>query len=242
MAFTAKYLPDPFYLQGTQRVSLRGKIFREVVANLLVHREFANAYPAKFIIERDGVHTENWNRPHHHGLLVPGKALPYPKKPVMARFFREMGLAEELGSGLRNAFQFVPEYSGGGKPVFEEGDVFRCLIPVPASFFEQPNGKKRGGDTEKESPDTVNDTVKRIYDTVNDGVSEGIKQRFVRIISTLWERPGLKSSAIAAQLQVTEVTIRRDIQKISSLVRFQGAPKTGGYYLTKDFGEKLSEL
>ena len=29
MAFVEKHLPDKFYLQGTQRISLREKIFRE---------------------------------------------------------------------------------------------------------------------------------------------------------------------------------------------------------------------
>lgn len=39
MAFVAKHLPDKFYLEGDQRVSLRSKIFREVAANMIVHRE-----------------------------------------------------------------------------------------------------------------------------------------------------------------------------------------------------------
>lgn len=150
MAFAAKHLPDPFFLQGTQRVSLRDKIFREVVANLLVHREFANAYPAKLVIEKSGVYTENWNRPHHHGLLLPGKTTPFPKNPVIARFFKEIGLVEELGSGLRNAFRFVSEYSGGKDPVFDEQDVFRCIIPLPASAVTANNNQGSNQDGNQE--------------------------------------------------------------------------------------------
>ena len=41
------------YIEGTQRVSIRNKIFREVCANLLIHKEFSSAYPAKLIIEND---------------------------------------------------------------------------------------------------------------------------------------------------------------------------------------------
>jgi len=33
MNFVEKHLSDKFYLQGTQRISLRDKIFREVIAN-----------------------------------------------------------------------------------------------------------------------------------------------------------------------------------------------------------------
>jgi ATP-dependent DNA helicase RecG len=36
MAFVAKHLPDKFYLEKDQRVSLRDKIFREVISNILI--------------------------------------------------------------------------------------------------------------------------------------------------------------------------------------------------------------
>src|SRR3972149_2901753 len=50
MDFTVKHLPDKFYMEGDQRVSLRAKIFREVVANLIVHREYTSGLAATFII------------------------------------------------------------------------------------------------------------------------------------------------------------------------------------------------
>jgi ATP-dependent DNA helicase RecG len=50
MGFVAKHLPDKFYMEGDQRVSLRTKIFREIVANLIVHREYTNAQPCTFVI------------------------------------------------------------------------------------------------------------------------------------------------------------------------------------------------
>ncbi|HMH21158.1 MAG TPA: hypothetical protein VK563_05260 [Puia sp.] len=59
MAFIAKHLPNKFYLEGVHSVSLRSKLFLEVVSNLLIHSEFANRFPAKLIIEKDRVYTEN---------------------------------------------------------------------------------------------------------------------------------------------------------------------------------------
>lgn len=104
MAFIAKHLPDKFYQEGTQRISLRDHIFREVIANLLVHREFTNAFPAKMIIEKNGVTTENWNRPHGNGLINAALFSPFPKNPVIAKFFKEIGWAEELGFGCEKQF------------------------------------------------------------------------------------------------------------------------------------------
>lgn len=37
MQFIAKHLNDKFYLEGDQCVSLRDKIFRGVISNLLIH-------------------------------------------------------------------------------------------------------------------------------------------------------------------------------------------------------------
>jgi ATP-dependent DNA helicase RecG len=132
MAFIAKHLPDKFYLEGVHSISLRNRLFREIVGNLIIHREFANRFPAKLIIEKDRVYTENWNRPHGWGLIDPLNFAPYPKNPVIAKFFREIGRADELGSGVRNLFKYGPEYTHGGIPELIEGDVFKASIPLRA--------------------------------------------------------------------------------------------------------------
>lgn len=62
MQFIAKHLNDKFYLEGDQRVSLRDKVFREAISNLLIHREFSNPFPAKLVIEADRVNIENGNK------------------------------------------------------------------------------------------------------------------------------------------------------------------------------------
>lgn len=51
--FGEKHLNDHFYLEGDQRISIRGHILREVIGNLLIHREFTNPFPAKFVIDRE---------------------------------------------------------------------------------------------------------------------------------------------------------------------------------------------
>ncbi len=43
--------------------------------------------------------------------------------------FREIGLADELGSGMRNTYKFTKLYSGG-VPQFLEGDIFKTIIPL----------------------------------------------------------------------------------------------------------------
>lgn len=130
IAFVRKHLPDKFYQEGVQRISLRDHIFREVISNVLIHREFTNAFPAKLIIENDRVLTENWNRPHGNGLIDPSSFSPFPKNPIIAKFFKEIGRVDELGSGIRNTFKYCSLYGSNKPPEFIEGDIFKTIIPV----------------------------------------------------------------------------------------------------------------
>ena len=62
MKFIQIHTSDKFFLINNNNTSIRDIIAREVVANILVHRDFSSAFPAKLIIEKDWVKTENWCR------------------------------------------------------------------------------------------------------------------------------------------------------------------------------------
>ena len=136
MQFIAKHLNDTFYLEKDQRVSLRDTIFREIVSNILVHREFSNPFPAKLIIEKQRVFVENSNKPHGNGTIDPANFSPFPKNPTIAKFFKEIGRVDELGSGIRNTYKYKKIYSGA-EPTFVEGDVFKSIIPLVSQATEQ---------------------------------------------------------------------------------------------------------
>jgi ATP-dependent DNA helicase RecG len=123
---------DRFHLMDGQSVSLRSKISRELVSNILVHREYTSAYPAKIIIERDRIVTENWSLPKVPGRIDPNNFAPYPKNPLLAHFFINIGRADVLGSGVRNLYQFTKLYSGG-EPELIDGDVFKTIVPLSLS-------------------------------------------------------------------------------------------------------------
>jgi len=130
IAFIQKHLPDPFFLEGIERISIRDAIFREVASNILIHREYRNAFPAKLIIEYGQVRTENSNKPHGFGVLNPATFTPFPKNPVIGAFFREIHRADELGSGMRKMMRYGKSY-GDADPEMIEGDVFRIVVKVP---------------------------------------------------------------------------------------------------------------
>ena len=145
IAFGQKHLNDPFVLEGIQRVSARDKILREVVSNSLAHRDYSSGFVSKFIIEANRIYLENPNRANGYGILQLSNFSPYPKNPAISKVFREIGLADELGSGMRNTYKYTKLYSGG-VPEFCEGDMFKITIPLKQTI-EQVTGQ----DTEQKS-------------------------------------------------------------------------------------------
>lgn len=129
ITFGEKHLNNTFHLEGMQSVSARDHILREIVSNLLMHRDFSSEYVAKMVIEKDKLYTENANLSHGYGILNLATFDPFQKNPPISKVFREIGLADELGSGMRNTYKYTKMYSGG-EPQFVDGDVFRITIPL----------------------------------------------------------------------------------------------------------------
>jgi ATP-dependent DNA helicase RecG len=234
MGFLAKHLPDKFFLEGTVRISLRSKIFREVVANLLVHREFTSGYPARLIIYADRVETLNANRPHTYGRLLPETFSPFTKNPVIAKFFTQLGHMDELGSGILNVNRYLPHYAPGKEPVFEEGDVFKMVIPLAteAGRGAAVTGKRDG--VNEGISDGVNEGLfEGAIEGAVKGLSGGVKQRLAHLMRAIAASPGIKVADLVQVDDVSERTIRENLKILidAGLVVYKGSKKSGGYEL-----------
>jgi len=137
MEFISRHTLDRFFLIDDQRVSVRNWIARELVSNLLVHREYSKGFLARLIIEKDRIYAENWNRSNVHGRIDPNDFSPDAKNPLLAWFFVNIGRADYMGSGVRNLYKYTKIYSGG-EPELIEGDIFKTIIPLTG--ITSPNG------------------------------------------------------------------------------------------------------
>lgn len=70
----------------------------KVIGNILVHRDYSSAFPAKVIIEKDWLKTENWCIPRRHGNIMSDEFTPYPKNPVIQQFFANIGRTDSNAS------------------------------------------------------------------------------------------------------------------------------------------------
>lgn len=129
MQFVQKHTNDKFHLEGSHSVSIRDKIARELCSNLLIHREFSSGITSRIIITPNDIYTENPNVPRMRGFITLNNCIPYSKNPKIAKIFREIGLADELGSGVRNITNYSKVYSGD-EPIFEDGEIFKAKVPL----------------------------------------------------------------------------------------------------------------
>ena len=161
-AFMRKSLPDSFHAENGTAVSARDWIVRELVSNILVHREYSSPVPAQIIISDEGIETRNASRPVFEGEIDLDNFTPVPKNPVIADVFMQIGLAEELGSGVRNLRKYTKLYSGG-EPRFHDGLMFTAFVPVRERDAEHENkvGRK-SGEVADVAAISIEDAVKRL--------------------------------------------------------------------------------
>jgi len=208
--FMAKHTLDRFYLMDGQSVSIRSKIAREIVSNSLVHREYSSAFPAKIIIEKDRIVTENWNLPKHYGIINPKNFTPYPKNPILANFFVNVGRADSLGSGVRNLYKFSKIYTGEDPKLIED-DVFRTIIPIILSDNLSDKLEMSDNLSDKlEMSDNLSDKLK-ISDNFKDNLSDILSdKKYLERILTHINSEGEISATIAAKIiNRSQATARR---------------------------------
>ena len=204
--FGQKHLNDLFVLDGIVNVNARDRILREIVSNTLAHRDFSSGFPAKMIIDDEKITVENSNLAHGMGALDLQKFEPFPKNPTISKVFREIGLADELGSGMRNTYKYTQLYSGQN-PLFEEGDIFRTIIPLKKIATQ-----KVGGDNVAQG--VVHDKI---------ALAEFIKEK-VR------SNDRVTRKAIADEAGVSVKTIERAIKEIDNL-NYVGSGNNGHWEL-----------
>ena len=190
MEFGHKHLLDKFFLEDDQRKSLRNIITREMIANTLIHREYTSSYQAKFVIEKERMYVENANRASQNIVITPDNMEPIPKNPIIASFFRNIGYADQLGSGVRNLFKYSKFYSGND-PEFIEGDIFKIIVPLDE------------GNREEQTTQSVTQTTQSKENDPEKNIMELIEQN-----------PFLSQKQMAEKLNLNKNTLKYYIKKM----------------------------
>lgn len=214
--FIEKHTNDKFFLINGQSVSVRNFIARELVSNILVHRDFSNPFPAKIIIEKDKIITENWNKTQHMGRIDLENFTPYPKNPIIAKFFVNIGYADSLGSGVRNLYKYSKIYSNS-EPLIQENDIFRTTVFLDEVSMRAPI--TQSDDSIVHQPCTNRAPV--VHQSRSDNVEE--------LYLALKENPTATVNDLCLKLGIAERTVKKyiSILKEKNLIERVGNNKTG---------------
>lgn len=82
---------------------------------------------------------------------------PYPKNPKLANFFKEIGLADELGSGIKKITKYNKIYTGE-VPCFKDDDIFKVVVPLEVNKMS----------LEKEHSLDLDETKEKLYNFIKE--------------------------------------------------------------------------
>lgn len=216
--FAQKHLPDKFFMEGVQTVSLRDKIVREMVSNILMHREFTSTYVSKIVIEKEQIFSENPCRARSHFELTPDTFTPNSKNPIIASFFNNIGYADELGSGTRNLFKYTKLYSGKNPRMIED-DIFQVFIPLDENYSADFDIRPLSPTAEKiEKPETELSDVQK------------------KIIVLMKKNPKITAEQMSTKLKISTRAVQSHIKILrdSGKVVRTGGNKFGTWVVRKD--------
>lgn len=210
---------------------------REGVMNALVHREYGLVSSAlSIIIYPDKLEITNSGKSPYKQKELIKSHLSMPYNPDIAHMVFLRGFIEKIGRGTIMIADACKK-AGLKAPVWDIGEQ-----TVKLTFYSKTKlGGAVDGAKEKYDAvnDAVNDAVKRgIVDAVSDAVSDALCDA-VNTIAT--DDKGATIMQIMEGTGKSNAQVKRylHILKTLELIEFQGAAKTGKYYLTEKMKAKL---
>jgi ATP-dependent DNA helicase RecG len=215
IAFIKKHLKVEYIITGepqrTERFDYPLDAIREIVVNMVVHRDYRDSSASIVKIFDDRIEFYNPGK-LHGGItvqdLLSGNYVSKSRNKLIAKAFKEAGVIERYGSGIIRVCKICREY-GVKKP----------------DFYEISNGFQVILYNEKVTD--VTDNVTDVTDNVTDNVTDRTKE----ILNLIMENDKITISEITKHIGVAKRTISRDIEKLKkdNLLERVGTEK-GGYW------------
>lgn len=153
------------------------------------------------------MYTENANRATSNGFITLDNLDPNPKNPVIASFFRNIGRADRLWSGVHKLFKYTKLYSGKD-PVFQEDDVFCIVVPLDDSYsFDMGIGSET-----KSATDATNYATNHATDATN--LSASLSEDEQRVLNAIRSNPKITQKQLQEVTGITLGTIKRLLPRL----------------------------
>ena len=198
------------------------------------------------MITKSAVIAENANVPNGEGPINMDNFKPFPKNPIIAKFFMQLGRFDELGSGILNINKYCKAYSGIEFPEFIEGSVFKTIIPLDENLVEDDTLPEKIAivDAVNDEKDDAVSAKIAIVDAVNNRIRskwETTKKRLAEELIYIFDHGEIKLPELIQQFNVERAQAQRDMAELKRhrLVIFRGSPKMGTYQIHPMFLEEI---
>jgi len=224
------------------------KALQEGVINALMHRDYSShsssvaisIYPDRFVISNSGHLPSGWK-----GTDLKKDHRSVPNNPDIAHIVFLRGLIDKLGRGTIKIVELCKK-EGLKDPEWKPDiDGVTLTFNGPKTLAAKKGTAKSDGVNDGVN-DGVSDGVNRLLDDgVNDGlidgVSDGVRVEIIKIVELIIAKEGANALDIATKRGKSKPSIERYLRtaKEAGIIEFKGAPKTGGYFLTKKMQSKL---
>lgn len=134
--------------------------------------------------------------------------------------FKQMGRADELGSGTKNLYHYTRLYSNSDHTI-EDGDTFITTVPLDDDFSLDKVGVNetiKGTDVPIiKTCETINETINDLDETTNEMIEAN---------------QGIGLLDLTSKIGKSRATVARALSRLakSGRIEYRGSKKTGGYY------------
>ena len=213
--FIKKHLMVEYIITGepqrTERFDYPLNAIREIVINMIVHRDYRDSSASIIKIFDDRIELFNPGKLFGNltiADLLSNNYISQTRNKLIAKAFKEIGLIERYGSGIRRVLNICKDY-GVKKPLFEE----------ISNGFMVTLFKQKVADTDK------------VTDKVTDNLTENQK----RIILLIQLNRRITTNELADTILISQRKIKENIRKLKEkgLIKRLGSAKGGHWEIIK---------
>ena len=153
MDFVTRHLESSFEIKGRERdqqLEIPEEAIREVLLNMIVHRNYHIPSPSKIAIYDDRIEMFSpggFPGPIDAKNLLQG--ISYIRNPSICKVLREVGYIEKLGSGFITIFESYQKRNLQEPKVIEGDDFIKCILPRGSSIKKETKGHDQLSQIEK---------------------------------------------------------------------------------------------
>jgi ATP-dependent DNA helicase RecG len=212
--------------KNTQKWQYPMEAIREIVLNMVIHRDYRSSSDSIVKIFNDKIEFYNPGRlPDTISIkdLLSGNYKSTPRNKKIADFFKDLGLIEKYGSGIQRIIGYfkadnlpLPEFKN-----ISDGFQVTVFSVDKSNVTENPNS----------ITENVTENEIDVTENVTENMEDVTENREKRIIDLIIENNYISTTQIAEEMSVTRMTVHRDLEKLKSkgLIERVG-PDKGGYW------------